>query len=390
MKQKRLTHCLLVGMILCGLATAQADQDVLVIRAHRVWTMTQDVIEDGMVIIRKGKIEAVGNDLTLPDGAKILEMPQGHVMPGLIDAHSHLGLVSDALAEMDEAVFASSADTQVLDAFDPATETFQRALHAGVTCGLIAPGNRNPIAGQTAVAKFCGGPQGAWLLKRDAGLKFSMTHDTLQYDRRPTSWPGLITFVREQLDLARQFEGDRFDPQASVLKRVVNRDIRVFVAANTPEEVRAALDLIKTYGLDGCIIGARQGDEVAEPLAEQAVPVAMAPVVRLNKDRDLKRAGQLAAAGVKLAFASDSPATAPSDLRTSAIYAVKFGLDRDLALKGLTLYAAQMLGVADRVGSIQAGKDADLIILGGDPMALTSGVQVVIINGEIVFQREAK
>ncbi|MCP4452890.1 MAG: amidohydrolase family protein [Planctomycetes bacterium] len=390
MKLKRLTHFLLVGIILCGLATAQADEDVLVIRAHRVWTMAQDVIEDGMVIIRKGKIEAVGQDLTIPEDAKILDMPQGHVMPGLIDAHTHLGLASDPLAEMDEAVFAASADTQVLDAFDPAAKGFQEALRAGVTCGLIAPGNRNPIAGQTAVVKFCGGTQGAWLLKRDAGLKFSMTDDTLQYDRRPTSWPGLITFIKEQLDRARQFEGESFDPQASALKRVLEKEVPVFVAAHTPEEVRAALDLIKAYELDGRIIGARHGDEAAGPLAEQGVPVVVAPVVRLIKDKDLKRAGQLAAAGVTLAFASDAPATAPSDLRTSAIYAVKFGMDRDLALKGLTLHSAQMLGVADRVGSIETGKDADLVILKGDPMALTSGVQVVIVNGKIVFQREAK
>ena len=210
------------------------------------------------------------------------------------------------------------------------------------------------------------------------------------YFGAPYARPFMQRFVKEDKPEKVIAEGDRFDPQATVLKRVLDKDIPVFVAANTPEEVRAALDLIKAYDLDGRIIGARQGDEVAQPLAEQAVPVVVAPVVRLNKDKDLKRVGQLAAAGVKLAFASDSPATAPSDLRTSAIYAVKFGLDRDLALKGLTLHAAQMLGVADRVGSIETGKDADLVILKGDPMALTSGVQVVIINGEIVFQREEK
>jgi imidazolonepropionase-like amidohydrolase len=383
----RLIGVLLVCVVLGGSVTAQAGD--LVIRAQTVWTMSQEVIQDGMVIVRAGKILAVGKDLDIPDDATVLDMRESHVMPGLIDAHSHLGLASDPRAEMDEAVFAASADTQVLDAFDPWSD-FEQALRAGVTCGLIAPGNRNPIAGQTAVVKFCGGAQAAWLLKRDAGLKFSLTHDTLQYDRRPTSWPGLITFIKEQLDRARQFEGETFDPQASVLKRVVDKEMPVFMMANTPEEIGAALDLIRDYGLDGRLLGAGQADEVAQRIAEQTVPVVVAPVVRLNKDKDLKRAGQLAAAGVKLAFASEAPDTATSDLRTSAIYAAKYGLDHDQAMKGLTLHAAQTLGVADRVGSIEKGKDADLVILGGDPLELASAVQVVIINGKIVFQREGK
>jgi imidazolonepropionase-like amidohydrolase len=381
---------LLVWIVLGGLAPAQEGQGDLVIRARTVWTMTQEPIQDGMVLVRAGKIQAVGQDLDIPQGTAVLDMPQSHVMPGLIDAHSHLGLASDPWAEMDEAVFAASADTQVLDAFDPWSHGLEQALRSGVTCGLTAPGNRNPIAGQTAVVKYCGGSQAAWLLTRDAGLKFSLTLDTLQYDRRPTSWPGMITFIKEQLDRARRFDGGTFDPQASVLRRALDREIPVFMMANTPEEIGAALDLIKDYGLDGRIVGAVQADEAAARIAEQAVPVVLAPVVRLSRDRDLKRAGRLAPAGVRLAFASDAPETSAADLRTSAIRAARYGLDRDLAMKGLTLHAAQILGVADRVGSIETGKDADLVILGGDPLELTSAVQVVIVNGNIVFQREEK
>ncbi|MCF7974495.1 MAG: amidohydrolase family protein [Phycisphaerae bacterium] len=379
-----------LAVVLGGVATAQAGQGDLVIRAHTVWTMTQGGIQEGMVLVRAGKIQAVGKDLDVPEDATVLDMRQSHLMPGLIDAHSHLGLASDPWAEMDEAVFAASADTQVLDAFDPRNQGFEQALRGGVTCALMSPGNRNPIAGQMAVVKFCGGAQAAWLIKRDAGLKFSLTQAALRYDRRPTSWPGLITFIREQLDLARQFDGETFDPQAAVLKRALDKALPVFLMASTPEELGAALDLIRDYGLDGRILGAVQADEVASRIAAQTVPVALGPVVRLNKDRDLKRAGQLAAEGVKLAFTSGAPETAASDLRTSAIYAAKYGLDRELALKGLTLHAAQMLGVANRVGSIETGKDADLVILGGDPLELTSQVQVVIVNGNIVFQREEK
>ncbi len=390
MKYKMFIGVLLVPVVLGGFVVAQDNQDRLAIRVHTVWTMTNDTVQDGVILIEDGKIKAVGAELTIPDGVKTLDMPQSHVMPGLIDAHSHQGLSSDPRAEMDESVFAISADTHVLDVFDPLETSCQKALRAGVTCGLIAPGDRNPIAGQSAVVKFCRGLETEWLLKRDAGLKFSVTNDTLKYDRRPTSRPGLMTFIREHLDEAKLFDGERFDPQAAELKRLVNKKTPVFIMANTPDEVDSALRLIDDYGLVGHVVGARQADELAEKIVAQDVTVVYSPVVGMIKDKDLKRPGQLASAGVKLAFASHAPSTAPSDLRTSAVYAAKYGMDRNLALKGLTLHAAEILGVADRVGSIQTGKDADLVIFNGDPLELASQVQVVIVNGKIVFQREGK
>jgi imidazolonepropionase-like amidohydrolase len=393
-KLKMLIAILLIAGVSGGAIAAPDDQGVLAIRAHTVWTMTEDIVRDGVILIRHGKIQAVGKDLTIPDGAKVLDMQQSHVMPGLIDAHSHLGLVTDPWAEMDETVFAASADTQVLDAFDPQGEGIQQALHAGITCALIAPGNRNPIAGQTAVVKFVSGPEATRLLKQEAGLKFCVTNETIQqdyrYPRGPTSRPGMLTFIREHLDRARTYDNGVFDPQLSALKRLVDKEIPVFIMANTPDEVSAALDIIQDYELKGCVIGGRQADELAERMAEQQIPVAYAPVISVKRDRELKRPAQLAGAGVKMAFASHAPYTMAADLRTSAVYAVKYGLDRDLALRGLTLFAAEMLGVDERVGSIQEGKDADLVIFGGDPLELTSPVQVVIVNGTIVFQREEK
>ena len=394
-KPEPLLKHLLVGIlavqaVLAGGIRAQDNQDVLALRAHTIWTMTAEKIQDGVILIEDGRIQAVGKDLSIPEGTKVLDMQAGHVTPGLIDVHSHLGLVADPWAEMDEAVFAASAHTHVLDAFDPQAEGMQRALRAGVTCALIAPGNRNPIAGQCAVVKLIPGPAGQRLLKRDAGLKFSMTNETLTYDRRPTSRPGMIAFIRETLDQARTHGSDRFDLQASALKALLEGDIPVFIMANTADEISAALDLIGDYELEARLVGARQANDLAERVAEQGVPVAFAPVIGLQRDRDLKRPGQLAAAGVSMAFTSLAPLTAACDLRTSAVYAAKYGLERDLALKGLTLHAAQMLGVDQRVGSIQAGRDADLVVFGGDPLELTSPVQLVIVNGNIVFQREEK
>ena len=395
-----LIQVLLAAVISSGLVWARADE-VLAIRAHTIWTVSQDSIQDGVVLVRNGKIEAVGTDLTLPDDVKVLDMPQSHVVPGLIDAHSHLGLAADPWMEMDEAVFAASADTHILDAYNPEAAGIKRAVRAGITSALIAPGNRNPIAGQTAVVKFCSGPENECLLKRDAGLKFSVTNEALLeislydyrtrytgFSPRPTSRPGMLQFIREHLDRAKHHDNSSFDPQASALKRVMDREIPVFIAAETADEIGAALGIVAQYDLDARIIGARQADELAADLAGQEIPVCYSPLVTVNKDKDLKRLGKLGQAGVPLALASHAPRTASGDLRTSAILAVKYGLDKELALQSLTLQAAKLLGVDDRVGSIEQGKDADLVILSGSPLELTSSVQRVIINGKTVYQGE--
>jgi len=114
------------------------------------------------------------------------------------------------------------------------------------------------------------------------------------------------------------------------------------------------------------------------------------PLLLSSRDKDLKRAGKIANSGVKLAFASLAPKTDLYDLRTSAILAAKYGLDKETALKSLTINAAEILGVGDRLGSISEGKDADLVILNGDPLQLTSSVEMVIINGNIVYQRQGE
>ena len=120
------------------------------------------------------------------------------------------------------------------------------------------------------------------------------------------------------------------------------------------------------------------------------MPVICGPLLLRSKDKDLKRVSRLAGAGVKIAFASFAPRTHAGDIRTSAILAVRYGLSREQALKALTLNAADVLGLAGRVGSIQKGRDADLVILDGDPLEPSARIEMVMIDGKMVYQRERK
>ena len=390
MKRTLLLIVVLLLLVLCRWPWAADCPQPLAIKAGKIWTVTNGVIENGVIVITNGKIDAVGKNPCVPEGAKILEMPDTNVMPGLIDGHCHLGLALDILGEIEETVSAVTPEMQILDAFNPAADDVKKALRSGVTTVLLAPGYKNPIAGQTAIVKLCGARTDDWVLRRNAGVKFSLGNEALMSDRRPTSRPGLLTLIREELTRGKNCGGDTFDPRVQILKRVAEGELPVYISVHTVDETVAAMQIVDECALKATLVGAEQGDEVATMIAERNIPVIYAPLLRFSKDKDLKRVVGMAGAGIKIAFASTAPLTDLRDLRTSAIIAAKYGLSPEVALKSLTIHAAEILGIAERVGSIEIGKDADLVILNGSPLELTSRVEMVIVNGTIVYQGEEK
>ena len=385
---KRILLLLLILPMLPASVRAADGGQVMAIRAGRIVTVAGGTIENGVILVRGGKIEDVGKDLQVPGDAQVIDAGKQTVVPGFIDAHSHLGLSLDALSEIDETVQPIAAEMQVIDAFDPAADVLAKAVRCGITAAMLTPGSRNPVGGQTAVVKLSGGSPDRWLVRQTAGVKLSVAGDVLMHDRKPTSMPGLIAMLRERLDSAKSYTAAKFDPSTEVLNRLVQRAIPAYIQAQTVDEVSTAISLIAQYNLQAAITGGDQADELVEMLVQQKVPVIYGPLLLYSKDKDLKRPAKLAGAGVKLAFSSCSPRTCAGDIRTSAILAVRYGLSRDEAMKALTLNAAEILGVADRLGSIQKGRDADLVIFDADPLEASSRVETVIIDGKVVYQRE--
>jgi imidazolonepropionase-like amidohydrolase len=389
-KQKIFLIIILSQSLLCRCLWAVDSPQNLAIHAGKIWTITNGVIEDGIIIIKNGKIDTVGKDPQIPGDVKTLELPDNNIIPGLIDAHCHLGLSLDIFGEIEETVSAATPDMQILDAYNPLAKDVKKAIRSGVTTILLAPGYKNPIAGQTAIVKLCSTKKDDWVLRRNAGIKFSLGNETLMTDRRPTSRAGLMQLIREKLDKGKNYKDDKFDPCGEILKQVVEGKLPVYISGHTVDEIVAAIKIVDEYGLNARLVGAEQADEVAKMIAKRNIPVIYAPLLLFSKDKDLRRVGKIAGTGVKVAFASAAPKTNLSDLRTSAIIAAKYGLSPELALKSLTINAAEILGIDQQLGSIEKGKDADLVILNGDPLAPTTGVEMVIINGNIVYQREGK
>lgn len=370
-----------------GLVSFGEEPQVLAIRAGKIWTITDGVVTNGVIIINNGKIQAVGENVDIPEGVKVLDMSDKNVMPGMIDAHCHIGLSLDILSEMDETVTAIAADMQIIDAFNPDADDVKKAHSSGVTTIMLAPGYRNPVGGQTAIVKLDTSKTNEWVLKRSAGVEFSLMNQALMFDREPTSRAGLVELVKKELDEAKAYQ-EGYNPRLKILKSVVDRNLPAYIWAYSVDEIASAMAIVDEYKLNAVLVAAGQGDEISDMIAERNLPVIYPPLLFSSKDKDLKRAGKIANSSVKLAFSSLAPMTDLNDLRTSAILAVKYGLDKETALKSLTINAAEILGVADRLGSISGGKDADLVVLNGDPLQLTSGVEMVIINGNIVYQRQ--
>lgn len=370
----------------CLIATSAAvdGEDLVVLHSKHVWTLTQPGCQEGYIVIEQGKIKTVTNERQFPETARLIELPQQHVVPGLIDAHTHVGLSIDPLSETDETIRPWAPEVRILEAYDPQSDPVRHARSAGITSVLLAPGQQNPLGGQTALVKLDVGVPEKWVVTNCAGLKGALSQQTLMPDRNPTSRPGLIALLRAQWQQAQQSATPASSPGLLVVQDVLAQRLPWFVHAQTDDEIEAALQLAREFKIRLVLVGIQPRSRGVELLKKQPTPVILPPLLRLSTNQEIQALVEILNTGVPFAFGSFAPRTDPTDLRTSAVLAVQHGLDRYRALQGLTSEAASLLGTAGRVGSIEPGKDADLVVMSGDPMELTSRVEMVWINGRLV------
>ena len=349
---------------------SQENPKPVVLKGAQVVTLAAGDLENGTIVIEGGKIRRVGTDVEVPAGADVIELPKGsQVIPGFIDLHSHLG----SAFEIEESTEASTPLVKAVEAFTSRHPDVQSALGSGVTSVALAPGNGNVVGGRVGVVKLNGARYDRALYRDSVALKVSLGGEALRRDREPTSHAGALRLLRGLLK----------DPPAEV------RGLPLFVHANTPGEIESALDLAAMFKVPLVLLHAR---EAIRPAVSRlaGITVAFGPLTP-NDPRDLLEApAGLARAGARLAFVSDAPLTSEEQLRVTAAFAVKYGLDRQEALRALTVTPAAALGLSKEVGTIEAGKDADLVVWSGDPLSLASSVELVIVNGSIVYRKQEK
>ena len=383
------------------------------ITGGRVVPVTADPVENGTVLIEDGKITAVGADLAVPDGAQVIDAAGQWVLPGFIEVHGHVGVHEEAKGwagsdtnEMTEPV---TAQVRALDAINPADLGFRDAITGGVLAVNVNPGSGNPIGGQTVALRCWGRTVDEMLLREPSGLKSALGENPKrvygEQGKMPSTRLGTAAVIRGAFVAAANYlakldaeaakpEADRKpvdrDLKLEALGRVLRREIPWRQHCHRADDIATALRIAEEFGYDLVIDHGTEAHLVADLLAARNIPVIIGPLFTSRskvelRNRSLANPGRLAKAGVTIAITTDHPVVPIHFLVHQATLAVKEGLDRDTALAALTINPARIAGVDGRLGSIQPGKDADLVLWSGDPLDVFSRAQRALIGGREIY-----
>jgi imidazolonepropionase-like amidohydrolase len=395
-----------------------AEEDsVVAVKAGTIVPVTTEPIQNGVILIRHGKIDAVGRGVEIPDGAKVIDVSDKVVIPGLIDA-------STTLAEQRDDEESVTPDIRAKDGFD-LYGNYRRMLAGGVTTVYVSPGQNRLVGGMGAVVKLAGQPTAERYLDDQAALRVSVgelpknppgifdpplppdpDHPILPEEKQlPTTrmaeW-AVLNRVFTQARLDQQQKGpDPIDPKTGVLIRALGRKLPVRVHCHNVQDIRRAISFAKAFKLDLVIDGATEAYRAVDQIKDGKIPVVVTGVVRPGRvdPRDYARdvalgrinpanPAILAEAGVRFAISAPTD-DCVADLLSVAGHSVNRGISTELALQAITIRAAEILCVADRVGSIEQGKDADLVVLTHQPFSIQSVVDRTIVNGETVYARKS-
>lgn len=440
------------SVALIGILTAAAGaQEQLAIKGGRIVTVAGPAIEGGVILIRDGKIQAVGKDLSIPSDYKAIDATGKVVLPGFIEAHSARGM-DQANERNNNVPFLS-----VVDAIDPGQEYFEDCRRNGVTTVAIVPGDDTMIGGQAALIKTAGTYVEQMIMKRQGGLKISLRPGTGR------SRMSHLASLRKELNAARdaleaekakpksaaasetnkpaQQQQPKPDPEGDSVKaddptqpdpppgdaqegapanaadaaarrealvRLLKGEMPAFIYCELAMDVPQAIKLTKEYKLKTILVLGHNCYKAAKQVAESKLPVILDPTLvfwetdpRTGEDRKIILPKIYKDAGVPVTFqvtgiaggnlfrAPDLPATLGTNfLWYQASTAVKYGTPEKEALEAITLRPAKLLGADALVGSIEVGKDADLVILTGEPLKISTWVDKTIVRGKVAYERD--
>ena len=369
-----------------------------------VHTMENGIIPQGFVHIQGGRIARTGPMSDLPKDAgpdSLIDARGGHVLPGFIDAHCHLGLYGAVSQEDDlnESPTPCTPQLRALDGVDPFNQYFQEARRAGVTCVHTGPGSANPIAGQSVLLKTVGTVVDQMAVLAPAAMKFALGENPkgIHKGHGPATRMATAAVIRETLTQALNYDSNRaqadgpgFDARLDALRPVVAGLLPAHFHAHRADDIVTAVRLSKEFGLDLTVVHGTEGHLIADFLAKEGIPVVTGPFLMDRGKPELGRLTMentaiLARAGVRVAICTDHPETPIGLLPLCAAMAARAGLDPEEALSAITVNAARILGVGDRLGSLAPGRDADLVVMDGHPFQWDSKVVHVLIDGREVI-----
>ncbi len=379
----------------------------------RIVPIEGEVLEVGTVLIEGGVVRGIveGIDLDL-DGFRSIDASGKWVLPGFIDAHTHVGIHEEANGwagnDTNEMTDPVTAHVRALDAIDPYDLAFKDAIEGGVLVVNVNPGSGNPIGGQTVALRCFGKIIDDMVLRQPSGLKSALGENPKRVygekKQTPSTRLGTAAVIREAFIKAQNYERNkvRAEADSSVdkgfdrdlklesLSMVLKREIPWRQHSHRADDIMTAVRIAEEFGYELVIDHGTEAYLVAERLAERNIPVIIGPLFTSRskvelRNRSLRNPGRLASKGVTIALTTDHPVVPIHFLVYEAALAVKEGLDPDAALRAITINPAKILGIDDRVGSIELGKDADICVWSGNPLDVMQRVELAFSLGRQIY-----
>ncbi len=380
---------------------------MLLIRNAHIRPIVGEEIENGCLLIDQGKITAIDTEIQVLSSAEIIDAQGRLTTPGCIDAHCHIGLDNEAMGwegdDFNEMVDPVTPQMRAIDSINPLDQAFDDAVRGGVTAACTGPGSANVVGGTFSVIKLHGKRVDKMILKDPAAMKCAFGENPKRCygkngSKAPMTRMGTAALLRELLFKSRHYCEEKlagrepaFDMKLEAMLPVMTGEIPLKCHCHRADDILTAVRIAREFGLRATLDHCTDGALIAEELAEENFPVFIGPTLGHKSKIELANKsfttpGVLSRAGLCVSIITDAPVIPLQYLPMCAGLAVNSGLDSREAWKAITINPARSLGVEDRVGSLEVGKDADVVIWTADPLASIGGeAWITIIDGQPVY-----
>ena len=377
---------------------------MIALTGGKIITMCGKSLERGTLLVRDGKIWGVGSNINLPPGCKVIDITGKTVTPGLIDAHTHLGIDNEGMGwegrDVNERSEPVTPGMHTLDAINPAALGLAEAYRGGVTPVMVAPGSANPVGGQCVIIKTAPKPTvDQMLVERYAGLKIAFGENPkrsygLELKKTPVTRMATAALIRDTLWKTRQYmekqsgKDFQYNMGLEAVAKVLRKEMPLRAHAHRADDIITAIRIAREFAVDIIIEHGTEAYLVADVLAEEKIPVILGPTLSTRSkpelmDKTMTSPALLYRHGVTLAMMSDHPVTPCCFLAVYAGLATRYGLPASQALRMITCDAAKILGLADRLGSLAPGMDADLVVWSDEPLVISARPEMVMVDGKV-------
>ncbi|KEI17644.1 amidohydrolase [Clostridium haemolyticum] len=382
---------------------------MILIKNGKIITVTKGTLKNGCILIKDGKILKVSEDIEVNEDVRIIDAKGGWVTPGFIDAHCHIGIFEQDMGfegtDINEATDPVTPHLRAIDAINPMDTSFKDAIKGGVTTVMTGPGSANPMGGQFVAMKTSGICVDDMVVKEPAAIKIAFGENPKRIykskNKMPTTRMATAALIREILTKAQNYkikkekalkEGKDFEKNFRLepLIPVLNKQIPLKAHCHRTDDILTAIRIAKEFDVNLTLDHCSEGHLIPDYIKQSGRDVIVGPTLTARtkievKNKTFKTPKILHDNGIKIAIMTDHPVIPIEYLPLCAGLAAKEGLGIEEALKAITINPAEICGIDNRVGSLEVGKDADVVISNGNPLDSLTSTICTIINGKIEY-----